>query len=44
LKSLRGDGIRDLRALLKRLLRPHQWKCVSIQQEQPIPPTEGSRP
>jgi hypothetical protein len=31
--SLRGDGIHELRALLKRLLRPNQWRCVSIERE-----------
>jgi hypothetical protein len=28
---LHGDGIHELRALLKRLLRPHQWRCVSVE-------------
>jgi hypothetical protein len=31
IRSLRGDGIHELRALLKRLLRPHQWRCVSVE-------------
>jgi hypothetical protein len=30
LRSLRGDEIRHLRALLKVLLRRHGWRCVSI--------------
>jgi hypothetical protein len=30
-KSLRGDGIHELRTLLKRLLRPHLWRCVSVE-------------
>jgi hypothetical protein len=30
-RSLRGDGIHELRALLKRLLRPHLWQCVSVE-------------
>jgi hypothetical protein len=33
IQSIRGDGIRELRALLKRLLRPNQWRCVSVEQE-----------
>jgi hypothetical protein len=33
IRSLRGDGIHELRALLKRLLRPNQWQCVSVERE-----------
>ena len=35
--SLRGDGIHELRALLKRLLRPHRWRCVSVERECALP-------
>ena len=33
LRSLRGDDIRRLRALLKVLLRQHGWRCISVEQE-----------
>jgi hypothetical protein len=33
LRSLRGDDVRRLRALLKVLLRRHGWKCVSLDVE-----------
>jgi hypothetical protein len=41
IRSLRGDGINELRALLKRLLRPHQWRCVSVERA-PLDPVENS--
>jgi hypothetical protein len=45
IRSLRSDSIRDLRALLKRLLRPNQWRCLSVELERrPVPPTKGSHP
>jgi hypothetical protein len=45
IRSLRGDGIHDLRALLKRLLRPHLWRCLSVEQERrSAPPIEGKHP
>jgi hypothetical protein len=37
LESLRGEGIHELRALLKRLLRPHRWRCVSVERECALP-------
>jgi hypothetical protein len=33
LRSLRGDDVRRLRALLKVLLRRYGWRCVSLEQE-----------
>jgi hypothetical protein len=33
LRSLRGEDIHALRAILKRLLRQFGWRCVSIEQE-----------
>jgi hypothetical protein len=41
IKSLRGDGIHELRALLKRLRRPHQWRCISIERA-PANPIKSS--
>jgi hypothetical protein len=35
LTSLRGDDIRELRRLLKWLLRAHRWKCLSVEVEAP---------
>jgi hypothetical protein len=37
LRSLRGDGIRELRAILKTLLRRHAVRCLSIEVEEPQP-------
>jgi hypothetical protein len=34
LESIRGDGIRQLRAILKRLLRRHGFRCVAAYEEQ----------
>jgi hypothetical protein len=33
LRSLRGDGIRELRWVLKRLLRQYGFRCVSAREE-----------
>jgi hypothetical protein len=33
LRSVRGEDIHHLRALLKVLLRWHGWRCVSLEQE-----------
>jgi hypothetical protein len=39
LQSLRGDGIRDLRHILKRLLRTYGFKCIAAREEiQEFPP------
>ena len=34
LQSLRGDGIRGLRHVLKRLLRDYGFKCIAAHEEQ----------
>jgi hypothetical protein len=39
IRSLRGDDIRRLRALLKVLLRAHQWRCISVEQERAPAPS-----
>jgi hypothetical protein len=33
LRSLRGDDIHALRAILKALLRKYGWRCVSVERE-----------
>jgi hypothetical protein len=33
LRSLRGDDIHALRAILKALLRRYGWRCVSVEKE-----------
>jgi hypothetical protein len=33
LRSIRGDGIHGLRAILKRLLRSHGFKCIAAFEE-----------
>jgi hypothetical protein len=38
IRSLHGDGIHELRHLLKRLLRPHQWRCLSVAVEEEARP------
>jgi hypothetical protein len=38
--SIRGDDIHKLRRLLKVLLRAHQWRCISVEQERaPVTPS-----
>jgi len=34
LQSIRGDGIRGLRHVLKRLLRTYGFRCISVRDEQ----------
>lgn len=41
LKLLRGTGIHGLRAILKRLLRSHGFKCISAKE---IPAQQESPP
>jgi hypothetical protein len=38
LQALRGGSIHGLRAILKRLLRTHGFRCISAREEQPPPP------
>jgi len=33
LQSRGGDDIRALKAILKKLLRPHGWRCLSVEPE-----------
>jgi hypothetical protein len=39
--SQRGDGIRGLRHVLKRLLRTHGFKCISAVEEIPALPQDS---